>query len=768
MRLDGGDDDPNNSAAAQLKKDVTVFLGLALSIWLFLATAASAGSVGFYSGTFDPPTQAQIKIIDCALADIAFPKECQEIGKQISRLVVWVSAESAKETHASARERVLMLKKALHKYGERVEVLSGTPAQREDRTRAILAEEGAERSIQFVSQNGYKALQSSTTNGGPNQMWVIIPMDEEGNFRPATGARTLSSNVIILSHPEAFKSLSAGAIQNVLKAGKPIKGLVNPGVREVIEKLGLYRDVSGDLAKLQESLFEEGWTNFIKDLKSACPITLNPQECAELESRWNGISVVTANRTGQANAREPSGKVQLIYKTSQSEDRWAEKFSNTALSFLRGTADFAKFKPVADDIVSRIFQGYPYGKLPHLKRVTVQKNNLPKESIKISETPVACSASQGSYNMDIDQYIADRFPVSLSRFLKEQFKRRLILPTDLYVHNRSIEDASEFHTRAGYSDFYFLQTRRGQLHRNIYLAVRPKRRAYRIVLTDVRGHDRKANVLCQIDRVHLFSTFHEVQSAVAQPLFVFNPEGVASGFDPGDILLFGFKGNWTRILEAGQWRRSPLVKEGLDIDVFTHPVTRQKIVVARNVYGDDVNLVLDAFYRKGIRRVLYIGSAGAIADYQIGDVVIPAQFVDGRGTSINFDNNSAHHYEPELANLLTVHEREKHGWVQSLFDETKQLLLDWRERSVGSLDIEGLHLGRFAMNHKDLNMAVLFVISDQTLGESTIEESNAYRNLIDASVDKLIAFFLPKVAGAEGVKLSTHGLRELPPGKLLP
>jgi hypothetical protein len=50
------------------------------------------------------------------------------------------------------------------------------------------------------------------------------------------------------------------------------------------------------------------------------------------------------------------------------------------------------------------------------------------------------------------------------------------------------------------------------------------------------------------------------------------------------------------------------------------------------------------------------------------------------------------------------------------------------------------------MNHKDLNMAVLLVISDQTLGESTIEESNAYRDVIDASVDKLQAFFLPKVA----------------------
>jgi uridine phosphorylase len=148
-------------------------------------------------------------------------------------------------------------------------------------------------------------------------------------------------------------------------------------------------------------------------------------------------------------------------------------------------------------------------------------------------------------------------------------------------------------------------------------------------------------------------------------------------------------------------------------------------------------LMLGAFYNKGIRRVIYIGAAGAIADYEIGDVVIPVEFVSERSAVVAFDNNAAQSYEAELAKLLTVHGQEKHGWVQSLFHETKQLLLEWRERSVGSVDIEGLHLGRFASSH----MAILLMVSDQTLGKTTIEESNAYRDVIDASVDKLQAFF---------------------------
>ena len=75
--------------------------------------------------------------------------------------------------------------------------------------------------------------------------------------------------------------------------------------------------------------------------------------------------------------------------------------------------------------------------------------------------------------MDIVQYTADRFPEAFAVFLKEQFPTRSISPTDLYTHNQTVEDAYEFHRREGYSTFYFLQTRRGQLHRNIYLAVRP-------------------------------------------------------------------------------------------------------------------------------------------------------------------------------------------------------------------------------------------------------------------------------------------------------
>jgi hypothetical protein len=45
----------------------------------------------------------------------------------------------------------------------------------------------------------------------------------------------------------------------------------------------------------------------------------------------------------------------------------------------------------------------------------------------------------------------------------------------------------------------------------------------------------------------------------------------------------------------------------------------------------------------------------------------------------------------------------------------------------------------------DLKMAALFVISDQTLGASTIDDSEARLDIIDESVYKLVSFLLPKV-----------------------
>ena len=702
-----------------------------------------AATVGFYAGTFDPPTESEISMLQCALGDARVREECAGIGKTIARLVVSVNESSDEDTLASMRERALMVKTALQKYGDRVEVVTAQ-GSREETTRALLQDRNIEQLVQFIDSDSYQAMKSSPLSQDPRLLWMVFSLKQPGSPAPALDPKTLPANVKLFVEIEESQGSSASAIQKVIQSGGATAGLIDPPVKAVIEKLSLYLEVSEDLAKLQKSLFEESWKGFLRDLKSACPSTLSDQDCAGLASSWETITIVNEHQINRTDPRSSSANF-LVYKTAQSEDRWAEKFTATALRSLQGSAGYAKLKPVAENMSSKIYLGYPEGKLFHLRKVFVQKPRSAREPLKVSQKPVACSAPPGKYNMDIVQYTADRFPKAFAVFLKEQFPTRLISPTDLYTHNQTVEDAYEFHRRDGYSTFYFLQTRRGQLHRNIYLAVRTNPHNYRVVFTNLRGLDQEVDVYCQISHSGTFSSMRSVHSKRELPLFVFNPSGISLKLNDKDWLLFGFKGKWEKVLLEQNWQRHPLVKEGLDIDLFTHPTIKRKLVIARNVYGDDANIIMDTFYKKGVRHVVYLGTAGAIANYQVGDVVTPNEFIDNHNVSVPFQKNLAHAYRTELSNQVTLHDQTKHGRVPTIYHETLALLFNWKAKSIAATDVEGFYLARFARSHNDLKMAALFVISDQTLGGSTIDESEARLNLIDDSVYKLVSFLLPKV-----------------------
>ena len=146
---------------------------------VLLPPMVMAATVGFYAGTFDPPTQAEIGMVRCALGDASVRQECAGIGKTISRFVVSVNESSDEDTLASTRERALMVKKALQKYGDRVEVVTA-PGNREEKTRALLEDRNIEQLVQFIDSDSYQAVKSSPVNQDPRLLWMVFSLKKPG------------------------------------------------------------------------------------------------------------------------------------------------------------------------------------------------------------------------------------------------------------------------------------------------------------------------------------------------------------------------------------------------------------------------------------------------------------------------------------------------------------------------------------------------------------------------------------------------------------
>ena len=305
---------------------------------------------------FDPPTLGEMAIVRCAFGDASVHKECRDVGKTISRVVVVVNQAGNEDPLASTRERVLMVKKALQKYGDRVEVVT-TPGDSDEKIRSLLGDRNVEQLIRFIDEDSFKVARASPVNQDPRLLWVVVSPKKQGASSPGIDPKNLPANVKLLSGVEPVKGESSAAIQKAIQAGGPTGGLFDPAVKEVIERLGLYQPVSEDLAALQKSLFEESWKGFLNDLKSACPSALNQQACAGLASNWETVSIIDADQINPTDQKNASGNF-LVYKSAQSEDRWAEKFTDTALRSLQGSANYEKLEPVARDMSSKMYLGY--------------------------------------------------------------------------------------------------------------------------------------------------------------------------------------------------------------------------------------------------------------------------------------------------------------------------------------------------------------------------------------------------------------------------
>ncbi len=776
-----------------------------------------------------------MQIIQCALGDVDSNESCVQLGQKIKRVVVLVNKGGKKDTLASATERTLMLKSALKHYGDRVEVVASTPEERESK-KTELTQDGTElyRMIgedSFLTLNWEELLTEAAR--GEKTRFIVLPRDTDspsnssGNpmakavlekqyqrqqHRIATSLSSQSEGnnslvpVITLPKLNRYSHLSSTLAREKIARGDSLHEILDPNVIRFIEDMGLYLPLHPELNGLSQAMFQEGFEDFKNDIKNSCPHLLQrPSDCSELLMQIHS-------------------KAQVVYKERQSQSRWAEKYVDAVLETVKDRINHNRMSAELPYLVSGLFQGRPYGKLPHLtplnfrSKVLLDSHSIPeyqssaagkiqlssRHSSAFSVKPAKdlfCSAEEPfaektNYNMDIDRYLYDRFPQSLKAFLLNKRQENQLPEEALLMSNQSLEgvlkNLKAFNGLNRETEhFYFVQTRRGQPHRRLYLNYNTATKKYRLIATQVNGEDRRANVFCQLKLSGTFNQYQDLFTEESDEFFKFNQEGNRLQLTDQDVLLFGFKTAWIEELQktfGAHWKRTPLTEGNApsNLEMFEWPdsipftfsgASKEKasvmgsrnsehkslegrkpalrrIFLARNVFGDEAAFILDRFYQKGLRKVIYLGTAGAIYDLNVGSVVIPSSFVDQNLKTIPFDSSWALRLSqniptkvsasPSLSPLsfFTGH---KQAWAPHLFDETTDLLMRWRQNQVASVDVEGYHMAKFRYTHPNFKMAHFYIISDQTLGSKTIDQSNSQSKVIAETVHQLIQALIPQI-----------------------
>jgi len=772
----------------KLKKSFILCLIIFSPLWVL---GSLSTTVAFYSGTFDPPTLAHLQIIQCALGDVENNFECQQLGKKIKRVVVSVNKGGAKDTFTSALERVLMLQKALQKYGNKVEIIASSSQER-DKKKIELTKNNSEL-YQMIGEDSFLLLPENAFQGqGLNKKevlskYIILPRDTEAiltgdhlkdveitqKFNQQNEKDKLSVKAMIEAHADSvvlfpklaqYNHLSSTLARNNIEQGLPLDQVLAPEVIKIIKNSGFYLKLPTELSKLHQSMFIEGFNDFINDIEKGCPniLYLHPDRCTVV-------------------LKQIRSKAKITYKEGGSESRWAEKYIEAILNSIIDENEREVFDKNISYMITASFQGKPYGKLPHLTPVSFpfekvfssmrkKQNQLAIPSIQPLSSDITdlnCFAekyflNKKNYNMDIDRYLYDRFPVSLKEFLLKKRDQKQLSEKSLFISNQALIETLQRSYRYDVNqnqdfdvqteNFYFIQTRRGQPHRKLYLGYNSITKAYRLIATQVTGMDRRANVFCQLKLLGIFDQFQDLSvkpNEFENEFFQLNSTGENLKLNSNDILLFGFKTAWIEEMDVAHWKRTKLINSGdSDLELFENTTSLNKaprIIFARNVFGDEAKSILSYLYKRGLRKVIYIGTAGAVMNLKIGSIVIPNSFIDQNLKIFPFDQSWALSLSQNFSPEISILSGKKQAWAPHLFDETIHQLIHWRKHGVGSIDIEGYHMAQFREIHPDLKMANFYIISDQTLGTTTIEQSNSQTKLIANTVHYIIKALIPQI-----------------------
>lgn len=147
-----------------------------------------------------------------------------------------------------------------------------------------------------------------------------------------------------------------------------------------------------------------------------------------------------------------------------------------------------------------------------------------------------------------------------------------------------------------------------------------------------------------------------------------------------------------------------------DVDYVAKDGTSKKLRLISNVWGDEMNPIIDSLMATGHHDITYIGTAGSLhPDLQVGDLVRP--------TEVEFGNKVLSLGQPQ--NLPKM----KLAQVPSLLDETHAWLETKKTKGFQLVEMEVGYLAKAKETNPNLRLNVYLMISDAVGMEGETLES---------------------------------------------
>jgi len=647
-------------------------------------------------GSFDPPTVEQVAWLKDRLREHPSKK-----------ILVQFDGDSQIYGLASKEERRLLLDAALSKeFKGRYEV--GSDSALGESLKKLKAEGAVENIDSFDL--------SPKPKNGSSAAWKAVPL----KVSPDAADAIVPSGKLVSSGPPS-RSVEARTV--VGKNGGVDASRLSPEVSAKIKELGLYPSVDPRAKELLSDLRESGHSSYLEQVK-----TVHPDADPAAMALGASDPVMSRAAFGE-HAVETS--VRGLEEVGKSAPGLEEKLKKMKLG-IAGEQPFAWF---------------PHAKVLNFQAPPVSVNVKAEVSLGKSAPP-----NPADYHMNIQTYINDRIP-------PEVLPRIQNGNGGVFLHQGYAKEAIDFHRARGFTEVaqVFSQNKAPGLGVGMYLARNPTTDRYMLFFTDITTSDRVKQIQTRVAALPGIESIARVEHPDRPP--VVKLKAGFERFSENDELIVGFKNTVAKRLEEKEgWVRQKISTGQTEVDVLTKPSSNKRIFLSRNVYGNEVEELLGFFQQRGMPKITYIGTAGAISDeLKVGDILLPKFFQDAKLGEVKGMASS-----DELRRALggtVIHTDVLQRRVETLLDETKSAVSAWETAGVKSVDVEGAYVANFFKENPKLNGKSYFIVSDVVNGAETYDAHHALFEKVERTLGSLVDYHVASVLdpNPSGSRLSRAG-----------